>query len=279
MSKAKDYGDLKKCAEITQTNLKGEIGINTELDKLKEDELNILSSYRKSILNNPPLKNLFLELTLRCNEKCIHCGSRCEENSKYNELTAKQYKKILDDVKRDFDISEIMLDITGGEPLLRKDFFEIMSYANDLGYIWGMTSNGTLIDDTVAQKLLECGMRTISISIDGLKDTHDKLRGRKGAFESAMNGINALIRNGGFEHIQVTTVINHRNIFELDALFEFLCDVDITSWRVVNIEPIGRAKEHSELILNADEYKYLMNFIRDKRMEGYPVTYGCSHFL
>lgn len=279
MSKAKDYGDLKKCAEITQTNLNGEIGINTELDKLKEDELNILSSYRKSILNNPPLKNLFLELTLRCNEKCIHCGSRCEENGKYNELTAKQYKKILDDVKRDFDISEIMLDITGGEPLLRKDFFEIMSYANDLGYIWGMTSNGTLIDDTVAQKLWECGMRTISISIDGLKDTHDKLRGRKGAFESAMNGINALVRNEGFEHIQVTTVINHRNISELDALFEFLCDVDITSWRVVNIEPIGRAKEHSELILNADEYKYLMNFIRDKRMEGYPVTYGCSHYL
>ena len=110
MSKAKDYGDLKKCAEITQTNLNGEIGINTELDKLKEDELNILSSYRKSILNNPPLKNLFLELTLRCNEKCIHCGSRCEENGKYNELTAKQYKKILDDVKRDFDISEIISD-------------------------------------------------------------------------------------------------------------------------------------------------------------------------
>ena len=122
-------------------------------------------------------------------------------------------------------------------------------------------------------------MRTISISIDGLKDTHDKLRGRKGAFESAMNGINALVRNEGFEHIQVTTAITHRNMSELDALFEFLCDVDITSWRVVNIEPIGRAKEHSELILNADEYKYLMNFIRDKRMEGYPVTYGCSHYL
>lgn len=249
------------------------------MSELKEYELNVLSMYRNSILDNPPLRNLFLELTLRCNERCIHCGSRCEETGKYNELTAGQYKKILDDIKHDFNIDGIMLDITGGEPLLRKDFFEIMSYANKLGYIWGMTSNGTLIDDAAAKKLQACGMRTISISIDGLEATHDKLRGRKGAFKSAMNGINALIRNGGFEHIQVTTVINHQNISELNALFEFLCGVDITSWRVINIEPIGRAKDHSELMLNADEYKYLMNFIKSKRADGYPVTYGCSHYL
>ncbi len=246
---------------------------------VKRKDLRQLSEYRKSIIHNPPLRNLFLELTLRCNEHCIHCGSQCGEFTDSFELSCGQYKKILEDVKRDFDISSIKLDITGGEPLLRNDFFEIMEYANQLGYLWGMTSNGTLITDETAKKLHACGMRTIAVSIDGLEHTHDKLRGRRGAFASAMNGISALIRCGDFGHIQITTVVNHQNIHELPLMFEMLDSVDITSWRIINIEPMGRAKEHPELILTKKEYQYLFHFIREKRMQGYPLTYGCSHFL
>lgn len=246
---------------------------------IKRENLKQLSEYRKSIIHNPPLRNLFLELTLRCNEHCIHCGSSCGEFNNIAELSLEQYKKILDDVNRDFDISKIKLDITGGEPLLRKDFFEIMNYANKLGYIWGMTSNGTLINEEVAKKLQKCGMRTIAISIDGLEETHDRLRGRKGAYKSAMNGVDALIRNRNFEHIQITTVINHQNIKELPIMFEVLMNTGINSWRVINIEPMGRAKEHPELVLTNDEYRYMFDFIREKRLQGYPLTYGCSHFL
>ena len=154
-----------------------------------------------------------------------------------------------------------------------------MGYANKLGYIWGMTSNGTLINDEVAKKLQKCGMRTIAISIDGIEATHDRLRGRKGAYKSAMNGVNALIRNRNFEHIQITTVINHQNIKELPIMFELLMNTGINSWRVINIEPMGRAKEHPELVLTKDEYRYMFDFIREKRLQGYPLTYGCSHFL
>jgi len=250
-----------------------------KIREIKTQHLNQLADYRDKIINNPPLKNLFLELTLRCNENCIHCGSKCSQFSNVKELSLEQYKKILDDVKQDFDVSKFMLNITGGEPLLRKDFFEIMDYANKLGYIWGMTSNATLIDDSVAEKLRKSGMRTISVSIDGLPDTHDRLRGKKGAFDEAIRGIKALIDNGGFEHIQVTTVVNHRNIGELDELFDMLCGIDIDSWRVINIEPIGRANEHPELVLSPDEYRYMFNYIKNKRLEGYPVCYGCSHFL
>lgn len=246
---------------------------------VKKAHLKQLATYRKSIINNPPLRNLFLELTSRCNENCIHCGSRCSENTNPDELSLEQYKKILDDIKCDFDISKIKLDITGGEPLLRKDFFDIMDYANKLGYIWGMTSNGVLISDEVAHKLHKCGMRTIAVSIDGLEDTHDILRGRKGAFKSSMEGINALIRNGNFEHIQITTVVNHKNINQLPQMFEIFKNIDITSWRIINIEPMGRAKDHPELALTNDEYKYMFDFICEKRMQGYHLTYGCSHFL
>lgn len=238
-----------------------------------------LAEYRRSIIGAPPLKNLFLELTLRCNERCIHCGSRCGEHDRVNELSKEQYRKILDDVKRDFGVKQVELDITGGEPLLRRDFFDIMSYANSLGFRWGMTSNATLINDDIAHGLHECGMKTISVSIDGLESTHDSLRGVNGAFSGAMRGIDALIRHGGFQSIQVTTVVNHRNFSELDELFDMLCKIDIDSWRVINIEPIGRALDSPDLMLTKDEYRQMFDFIREKRLQGYPLTYGCSHYL
>ena len=238
-----------------------------------------LAEYRRSIIGAPPLKNLFLELTLRCNERCIHCGSRCGEHDRVNELSKEQYRKILDDVKRDFGVKQVELDITGGEPLLRRDFFDIMSYANSLGFRWGMTSNATLINDDIAHRLHECGMKTISVSIDGLESTHDSLRGMNGAFSGAMRGIDALIRHGGFQSIQVTTVVNHRNFSELDELFDMLCKIDIDSWRVINIEPIGRALDSPDLMLTKDEYRQMFDFIREKRLQGYPLTYGCSHYL
>ncbi len=238
-----------------------------------------LAEYRRSIIGAPPLKNLFLEFTLRCNERCIHCGSRCGEHDRVNELSKEQYRKILDDVKRDFGVKQVELDITGGEPLLRRDFFDIMSYANSLGFRWGMTSNATLINDDIAHRLHECGMKTISVSIDGLESTHDSLRGVNGAFSGAMRGIDALIRHGGFQSIQVTTVVNHRNFSELDELFDILCKIDIDSWRVINIEPIGRALDSPDLMLTKDEYRQMFDFIREKRLQGYPLTYGCSHYL
>ena len=147
---------------------------------VKKEHLEKLANYRDAILPNPPLKHLFLELTLRCNENCLHCGSRCTAESKVNELSLDEYKRILDEISYDFDVKSFMLNITGGEPLLRRDFYDIMDYANKLGFVWGMTSNGTLIDDEAAKRLYDCGMKTISVSIDGLENTHDFLRGKKG---------------------------------------------------------------------------------------------------
>ena len=227
---------------------------------VKTEHMRRLAEYRRSIIGAPPLRNLFLELTLRCNERCIHCGSRCGEHDRVPELSLEQYKTILDDVKRDFGTKQVELDITGGEPLLRRDFFDIMGYANSLGFRWGMTSNATLINDDVAHRLHECGMKTISVSIDGLEATHDALRGWKGAYAGAMKGINALIRHGGFQAIQVTTVVNHRNYGELPALFDILKELDIDSWRVINIEPIGRARDTPELMLTDDEYRGMFDF-------------------
>lgn len=249
-----------------------------DLIQYKNTQLKLLSDYRKQLYKNPILKFLFLELTLRCNERCLHCGSECDAIGG-NELTLNQYKNILESVAQDLDVRSFQLCITGGEPLLRSDFFDIMAYARDLGYHWGMTSNGTLISKDVARKLHECNMGTISISIDGLRESHDAFRRTPGGYDRAMAGIQNLIDEGGFHAIQVTTVINHSNMDELEPLYEIMCGLDIDSWRVIGIEPMGRALDHPELLLTEEDQKRLFEFIRDKRMEDMPVTYGCSHFL
>lgn len=249
-----------------------------DIVKLKKDQLKLLADYRKQLYIHPRLKFLFLELTLRCNERCLHCGSSCGDVPS-PEMPLDEYRRILDEIHEDFDVNTFQLCITGGEPLLRKDFFDIMGYANDLGYRWGMTSNATLIDADIARRLAECGMKTISVSIDGLEATHDAFRRTPGGYQKAMTGIQCLIDQGSFKSVQVTTVLNHGNMNELDALYEIFLDMDIDSWRILGTEPMGRALEHPELLLTADDYRRLFEFIRDRRMEDLPITYGCSHFL
>lgn len=244
----------------------------------KQACLDELAEYRQGLMKKPQLRNLFLELTARCNERCIHCGSSCGEYQA-EELPLEVYRRFLNEVRDDMTLEHKMLCITGGEPLLRKDFFDIMGCAHELGWRWGMTSNGTLIDDSTAKELERCGMGTISISIDGLEQTHDAFRQTPGGYKRAMRGIEALVRNGSFKNVQVTTVVTHESIRELDELYYIFSGIDIDSWRVINIEPIGRAKLHPELILTPDDYRTLFEFIRQKRREGEPVCYGCSHYL
>ncbi len=248
------------------------------MNNIKTEHLKMLADYRQELMAKPKLRHLFLELTMRCNENCIHCGSHCGEVQS-NELSVEVYKKFLDKIKQDFGTKELMLCITGGEPLLRREFPEIMGYAHSLGFRWGMTSNATLITDDVAAMLSDCGMGTISVSIDGLRETHDRFRRTKGGYDLAMKGLDALIRRGGFRHIQVTTVVHKWNIDELDELYDIMCGIDIDSWRVINLEPIGRAKQHPELLLDPEDYRRMFDFIRSKRALGMPVQYGCTHFL
>lgn len=248
------------------------------MNNIKTEHMKMLAEYRRGLMKEPQLRSLFLELTLRCNENCIHCGSHCNE-VRSEEMPVQVYYDLLDKIKRDFGTKGLMLCITGGEPLLRREFFDIMGYAHRLGFRWGMTSNGILIDDETAKKLAECGMRTISISIDGLRETHDEFRRTKGGYDLAMRGVEALIRQGSFRHVQITTVVHKGNIDQLDELYDIMCGIDIDSWRVINLEPIGRAKRHPELLPEPQDYRRLFDFIKSKREQGMPVEYGCTHYL
>lgn len=251
-----------------------------KLAEVKTSHLEKLADYTQTLYRAPELRKLFFELTLQCNERCFHCGSSCSPGTACEgDLSRDEWFAIIDQVKADFDISRMQLCITGGEPLLNRDFFDIMGYAASQGFRWGMTSNATLITPEIAQRLAEVGMGTISISIDGLRETHDELRGLPGGYDRAMDGIRNLIDVGAFRAVQVTTVVNHGNIDQLDELFEIMDGIDIDSWRVINLEPIGRALTRPELMLTSDDYVRLFEFIREKRRMGYPLVYGCQHYL
>ena len=245
---------------------------------IKERNMDMLAEHIRGLYREPDLRQLFLELTLRCNERCFHCGSNCTPRSG-EELSVDEYRRILEEVKEDFDLNRLYLCITGGEPLLRPEFFDILGYAHELGYRWGMTTNATLITREIAHRLAETGMLTVSVSIDGLRETHDRLRGLPGGYDAAMRGIQNLINENAFQNVQVTTVVNHENIGELDDLFLVMDGLDIDSWRVINLEPIGRALLWPSRMLTQEDYRRLFSFIREKRLAGYPVEYGCSHYL
>ena len=248
------------------------------IEEIKTGHLEQLAAYVNTLYEKPQLRQLFFELTLRCNESCFHCGSKCSV-VRSPEMTKEEYFRILDQVKEDFDISRLQLCITGGEPLLRSDFFEILGYAHTLGYTWGMTTNATLVTAETAARLAEAGMKTVSVSIDGLEATHDRLRGLPGGYRKAMAGIQHLIDAHAFANVQVTTVVNHENIDELDALADIMQQLGIDSWRVIHLEPIGLALDWPERMLTREDYLRLFAFIKEKRAAGWPVEYGCSHYL
>ena len=248
---------------------------------MKYGEAEISYEFQKDLCNRPVLDTLFWETTLRCNAKCKHCGSRAGENVELkDELKTEEIKKVFKEVADRYDASKILVAVTGGEPLVREDVFDVMTYAKSFGYVWGMTTNGILINDDVIDKMKSSGMESISISLDGLQESHDKFRGVPGSYQKIINNIKKLKEANFLKCFQVTTVVNKSNIKELEKLYEIIKELKLDSWRVINMDPIGRANDNVDLALDNDDYNYLINFIKEKRKKSkFEVTYGCAHFL
>ena len=234
-----------------------------------------MDNYSKS---KYPLHTLFFEVTSRCNALCDHCGSRCTA-SKRDELSSQDFKKVLDNVAENFGTKAIMLNITGGEPLMRKDLFEITGYADSLGFKWGLVTNGMLITDDVISKMKETHMSTITISLDGMQKTHEEFRHVPGCFNRIISAIEKLKDTNFIEHIQVTFIATKNNIYELPEVYRLLSMLEIDSLRISGIDPIGRAKENEHLMLNREEYVYLFDFMKKHRTSPLPVVWSCTHYF
>lgn len=228
--------------------------------------------------HSPSLQQLFLEITPRCNLSCIHCGSRCDEHAQTSEVSLDEYRELLARVGEAFGCG-VFIVLTGGEPMLRTDIYELGALIRDLGFSWGMTTNATLIDPEAAQRLIASGLRTVSVSIDGAERTHDAVRRKEGAYRDAIAGIKYLAATSGLKELQVTSVMNHQTIDEIDTLFDIMVDLPIDSWRLANVEPIGSALLHPQILFQPNDYARLFSFIKQKREQEWPVSYGCTHYL
>lgn len=247
----------------------------------KLGELALMKNYKEQELINHRLIDLFWECTLTCNAKCKHCGSSAEKKQYDGELTTEEIKSAFKQIANDMDASKILINVTGGEPLVRKDLCEVMEYAtNELGFHWGMTTNGILLTEENIEKLRKANMETISISIDGIEETHNKFRGVPNSYQIIINNIKNLKKAGYVKHIQVTTVFHKENINQMEELYQIMLGLGLDSWRLVSMDPIGRANENDNLLLNGKEIKQLLDFIKSKKKDRrLELTYGCPGFL
>ena len=240
--------------------------------------------YKQKIefMKSHPLRFLFFEVTLRCNAHCEHCGSSCGDKLIKDEITGDEIKGVLADIAYNskYDPRNIMLNITGGEPLVRKDLFEIMEYATKLGFNWGMVTNGMLITEEIIDKMKKSGIYSVSVSIDGLEKTHESFRRVPGSYKKIINGIK-MMHKKRIPMVQVITCVNKKNINELEDIYKMLLKLRIQDWRIIEVDPIGRAKDNKDLLLDGPELKRMFNFILEKRSieDGMNISYGCGHFL
>ena len=253
--------------------------METDKKTVKIRDMHRLAVYRDYLRSHPRLTYLFVELTDRCNLACLHCGSSCE-TGKGTYLDTPLLLRTLDELSQDFQPRTVMICLTGGEPLLHPDFLTIAEKIHSLGFPWGITTNGTLITPSFAEKAAALGLGSATLSLDGLEDTHDALRGAKGCYKKVLSAVEHL-HSAGIS-VQITSVIHSRNFGELEQLYELMRKLAVESWRVINIEPIGRALQNRELLLSDEQLVSLLDFIREKRYSAdtpMDVCFGCSHYL
>lgn len=248
----------------------------------KTGELKLWSQTKEKLRGEHPLNYLFWECTLNCNFLCEHCGSRAG-NVDYSagQLSTEEIKNAFAGIASNFDSSKIMLAITGGEPLIRSDIFEVMEYAHGLGFNWGMVTNGYLVDEKVVEKMKKSGMATVVVSIDGIGKTHDDFRHMHGAYERAVNAVRLMKEAKFLKDLQITTSIHQGNIAQLEEMYNIFLPLGIDSWRVMNVDSIGRAENNGNILLQPDQLKELLEFIKQKRRENKKaeIKYGCAGFL
>ncbi|WP_462255772.1 putative heme d1 biosynthesis radical SAM protein NirJ1 [Megamonas funiformis] len=194
--------------------------------------------------------------TRTCNLKCRHCYMSSDAKKYQNELTTAEAKQFIDDLA-DFNVPVLLF--SGGEPLIRPDFFELADYAAKKGVRPTLSTNGTLITPEVARKIKDIGVGYVGISLDGLREVNDKFRGKAGAFEAAMNGIKNCVAVD--QRVGLRFTINHHNIQELENIFDFIEEENINRVCFYHLVYSGRGNQMMDEDVTAEESRRAMDII------------------
>jgi len=245
----------------------------------KQIALNLFSKYKRNEYKIHQLNYIFWECTLRCNLSCQHCGSDCLKDAAVKDMPLADFLGALDQLKGIINPNQTIVVLTGGEALLRNDLEEIGLRLYERGFPWGLVTNGMLLSPKKLMSLIDSGLRSITVSLDGLEESHNWLRGNKKSFRNATEAIKLLPTIPDLKY-DVVTCANRMNFGELGLLRDLLISWGIAEWRILTVFPIGRAKENEMLQLTPTEFKGLFDFIRETRRAGkIRLNYGCEGFL
>jgi radical SAM enzyme (rSAM/lipoprotein system) len=226
------------------------------------------------------LRFLFFELTHECNLDCLHCGSDCRKGAADTPLPAEEVLRVLTEIKAHLDPRRITITLSGGEPLCYPDLFGLGREITTLGYPWGMVTNGYAWNREDASSARRAGLRSVTVSLDGLSAEHDWLRNRPGAFERAAATLRILLAEPFWQALDVVTCVNRRNVDRLVELHDFLRDLGVPAWRCFTISPIGRAAGSEDLFLTRHEFLRMLDTIRTLRSRGdMSVSYSEAGYL
>lgn len=205
-----------------------------ELDKLVKGADAILPPRRQ-----PPGPVVIWNLIRRCNLTCKHCYSISADKDFPGELDTQQVYGVLDDLKQ-YGVPVLIL--SGGEPLMRKDIFDISHRARAMGFYVGLSTNGTMISEENIEQIADVGYDYVGISVDGVKETHDYFRRKQGAFDEAMNGIR-LCRDHGIK-VGLRFTLTMDNATELPRLLELMKQENIDKFYLSHLNYAGRGNKN-----------------------------------
>ncbi len=204
-----------------------------------------------------------LEVTLRCNMRCLHCGSRADTRARKDELTLNEWKDVVDQL---LTLGCEFVTLSGGEPFVWEHWRELSAHIAKSGCALSIISNGFNIKEDDVRFLKENNINNIGLSVDGTRETHDHIRQVPGAFDRVMRSI-ALFKKEGVK-VGVSTSVNKLNFKELNVIKNMMNESGIDVWQVQVVNSFGRAGEHKEtLVIDQRQYKELVDFIHAAQEE------------
>ena len=251
----------------------------TPLSLRKKIALELWRQKENILREEHPLKQLFWECTLRCDLKCRHCGSDCKMKSESNDMPKEDFLRVLDGIAAKMDPHKVFVIVSGGEPLMRHDIEDCGRAIYKKGFPWGMVTNALHLTPQRWQGLLRAGIHSMAISLDGLEEDHNWMRGNEQSFKMVSQAIDMLVATEGFV-FDIVTCVNRRNYTKLDEIKEFLISKGVKRWRLFTVFPVGRAALDPNMQLTNEAFRGVFNFIKKVRKEGrIRADYGCEGFL
>jgi radical SAM enzyme (rSAM/lipoprotein system) len=196
------------------------------------------------------------------------------------DMPAEDFLRVIDEeVTPHVNPHEVMVILSGGEPLMRDDIEDVGRALYRREYPWGMVTNGMLFTEERFRKLYAAGLRSVAVSLDGNEEDHNWMRGHVSSFKNAMRAIRLLASQ---ERVvwDVVTCVNNRNVQYLTQLKDMLYEAGVRQWRLFTIFPAGRASQHPDLQLPGEKLREVLDFIIACRKEGkIHASFACEGFL